>query len=231
MRVNETLSSSGDYLKGIDFRQVFGIFDPEQDLYFNKREGVDVGKIQQRQDINFITSDTGMLEGFWLVLMQTSVQFLKLHYEFENKLQILFFEFPNCVHAAERVTGKARWNESTQNSQWTNACQHCWTWHVRNASYVFPSTNSFLVHHPSLFLSPTSARKHHLRFFVFLLNEQVDWKNQLQRLIQSDLLIVKMDRVSIYSNMRPVIPGTFFKNPAVVRNVFKLQILNSKHLK
>lgn len=55
MRVNETLSSSGDYMKGIDFRQVFGIFDPEQGLYFNKREGVDVGKIQQRQDINLIT--------------------------------------------------------------------------------------------------------------------------------------------------------------------------------
>lgn len=63
MRVNE-LSSSGDYMKGIDFRQVFGIFDPEQGLYFNKREEVDVGTIQQRQDINFITSDTGMLEGF-----------------------------------------------------------------------------------------------------------------------------------------------------------------------
>lgn len=39
MRVNESLSSSGDYIKGIDFQQVFGIFDPEQGLYFNKREG------------------------------------------------------------------------------------------------------------------------------------------------------------------------------------------------
>lgn len=77
MRVNETLSSSGDYMKGIDFQQVFGIFDPEQGLYFNKREGVDVGRIQQRRDINSITHDTGMLEGFWL-LVQTSVQFLKL---------------------------------------------------------------------------------------------------------------------------------------------------------
>lgn len=91
-----------------------------------------------------------MLEQFWLILMKTSVQFLKLHYEFENKLQTLLFEFTHCVHAAERVTGKARWNQSTQNSQWTNACQHCWIWHVRNASYVFPSTNSFLVHHHSL---------------------------------------------------------------------------------
>lgn len=43
MRVNESLSSSGDYMKGIDFQQVFGIFDPEQGLYFNKGEGVDGG--------------------------------------------------------------------------------------------------------------------------------------------------------------------------------------------
>lgn len=57
--------------------------------------------------------------------MQKSVQFLKVHYGFENKRQILFFEFTHYVHAAERVTGKAGWNDSTQNSQWTNACQQC----------------------------------------------------------------------------------------------------------
>lgn len=59
-----------------------------------------------------------------------------------------------CSREGDR---KAKWNKSTQSGQWTNACQHCWTWHVRNTSYV-PSINSFLVHHHSLFQSPTSAR-------------------------------------------------------------------------
>lgn len=83
MRVNEMLSSSGDYMNGIDFRQVFGIFDLEQGLYFNKREAADVGKTQQTQKMNWLTQDTGMLEGFWLIWMQTSVQLLKLHCEFD----------------------------------------------------------------------------------------------------------------------------------------------------
>lgn len=58
--------------------------------------------------------------------------------------------------------------------EWSNTCQPSWTWHVRNASYVFPPTNSFLVHPP--FPSPTSA---HIKLFLFkytLLNKQADMK-------------------------------------------------------
>lgn len=73
MRPNERLSSSGDHIKGIDFRQVFGIFDPEQGLHVNGMGGGgEGGTIQQQQDINLITADTGMPECFPLLLIQTS---------------------------------------------------------------------------------------------------------------------------------------------------------------
>lgn len=74
------------------------------------------------------------------------------------------------------ATGKVRRPEGVQNGQWTNMCQPSWTWHVRNASYVFPPTNSFLVHPP--FPSPTSA---HIKVFFFkytLLNKQADIKTR-----------------------------------------------------
>lgn len=51
-------------------------------------------------------------------------------------------------HSRDGKTGKGKgWREKngmkeTKQSQWMNECQPCWTWHVRNASYVLLPSDS-----------------------------------------------------------------------------------------
>lgn len=89
MRVNETVSSPRDYMKWIDYWQVFGIFDPECVLQFNG--GIE--NILQAPDINLKTQDTGIPEWF-LTYFDLNRHLLKRH-DFQLLLMNLKI---NCKH-------------------------------------------------------------------------------------------------------------------------------------
>lgn len=89
MRVNESVSPLGDYMKWIDYWQVFGIFDPEWVLQFNG--GIE--NILQAPDINIKTQDTGIPEWF-LTYFDLNCHLLKLH-DFQPLLVSLKI---NCKH-------------------------------------------------------------------------------------------------------------------------------------